>query len=100
MTYRSRVFLWGFGLSVPFYLVLLVSGWFLPLWIVLVVTNPTILLAALAFERLPSHFPARYDQVIGVSALILESAFWWYVVAGVADVVRRRRQHHGNERAA
>ncbi|MGE5275450.1 MAG: hypothetical protein ACM3SU_00505 [Acidobacteriota bacterium] len=91
MSLRWRVFLWGFGLSVPLLILEYVSDGQLPGWLILLPTNPTTLAAAVIARDAESLSGPRWSSEAFFGTFILESAFWWYLVAGVTDVIRRHR---------
>jgi hypothetical protein len=88
---RWRIFLWGFLASVALIGVeWWSSGWFLPGWILLIVSNPSILLAGLITQDYHDKF-GRFGWLAQSVVFSLESAFWWYVVAGTVEAIKRRR---------
>jgi len=91
LSLRWRVFLFGFGLSVPLLVLEYLSdGQFLG-WLILLPTNPTTLAAAVIARNAESLSGPRWSSEAFFGTFILESAFWWYLVAGVIDAIRRHR---------
>jgi hypothetical protein len=91
LSLRWKVFLSGFGLSVPLLVLEYLSeGQFLG-WLILLPTNPTTLAAAVIARNAESLSGPRWSSEAFFGTFLLESAFWWYLVAGVIDGIRRHR---------
>jgi hypothetical protein len=89
---QERVSHWGFGLSGLLLTIEYLTAGRFPGWILLVPTNPTILVAALVGHRVEELVGARWADEAYFCTLGLDSAVWWYLV-GVFAIRLRRLRH-------
>lgn len=87
----TTVFVVGFGLSTVFlYLEYLTAGRFLG-WLLLIPTNPLLLIAALIGHQLENVVQPRWADETFFGTILLESALWWYAIAFLIVARRHRR---------
>ena len=89
----ARVFGAGFGLSLLILMIEYVTAGGFPGWLILVPSNPTTLLAALAGHRVEAAVGARWADEAYFVTLGVESALWWFVVGALVAAVRRRTRN-------
>ena len=85
----ARVFGAGFGLSLLILMIEYLTAGEFPGWLILVPSNPTTLLAALAGHRVEAAVGAQWADEAYFVTLGVESALWWFVVGALVAAVRR-----------
>jgi hypothetical protein len=86
---QQRVFLWGFGLScLSLAIEYLTEGRF-PAWVLLALSNPTIVLAAFVGHRVEEIVGSRWADEAYFATLAADSVLWWYLVAVLTTRLRR-----------
>ena len=85
---RVRVFGAGFGVSLLLLMIEYLTAGAFPAWLILVPSNPTTLLAALAGHRVEAT--ARWADEAYFITLGVGSTLWWFVVGTLVAAVRRR----------
>lgn len=94
---RSRIFFAGFGLSFLLLILEYLTAGGFPGWFILVPSNPTTLLAALAGHKLESIVGSQWSDEAFFGTLVVESAFWWSVVGALVAAGRRRARRSKSE---
>lgn len=86
----ARTFAAGFGLSLLVLMIEYLTAGGFPGWFILVPSNPTTLLAALAAHRVEAAVRAQWADEAYFVTLAAGSALWWLGVGALVAVVRRR----------